>query len=418
MERILFDRVSVINLNDRSDRLPVFYNSLPPDWPFQKPTRFHAIDGRCLSLPKWWKTGWGTWGCYRSHLNLLESALTDGLRSILVLEDDAKCVSDFNKKLASFVRSLPDDAGLVYFGGQHFRPEVRLPRKVNDWCYRPFGVAHTHAYAALGRSSIELLYGYLADLRQWKSQNLGLHLADLHWRLETGLYAPKEWLLMPFAADSDAGAAKMYPGAGELLSSHIDRPGVAVLAASKASASFAAGFLHHLGVNMSDPHFTGCFESEKLNEMCQMFFPDTSLKSPVNSIDRVNLLRRWASDKCRALGEQSQELFGGAHPALSLLGPDLIDAWQNPLFLSMEQPVNESLSSDSANFVRRIAERREKFLKRKELAHLRLTHESLRQQPKEVIERVSRFLGISPSSDQVHRAIAFATAEGPLTVEH
>ncbi|MGB7323991.1 MAG: hypothetical protein WBD31_03910, partial [Rubripirellula sp.] len=41
-------------------------------WPFPEPERFAAIDGRRVATPPQWRAGNGAWGCYRSHLLILE----------------------------------------------------------------------------------------------------------------------------------------------------------------------------------------------------------------------------------------------------------------------------------------------------------------------------------------------------------
>ncbi len=43
--------------------------------------RFAAIDGRRLATPEQWRAGNGAWGCYRSHLLILEKCLLEGIDS-------------------------------------------------------------------------------------------------------------------------------------------------------------------------------------------------------------------------------------------------------------------------------------------------------------------------------------------------
>jgi hypothetical protein len=88
----LFERVYVLNLESRPDRWQAFRSRLLPDWPFAEPKRVQAVDGRLVPPPAWWRSGPGSWGCYRSHLSLLEDCLNENVGSVLLMEDDATLV--------------------------------------------------------------------------------------------------------------------------------------------------------------------------------------------------------------------------------------------------------------------------------------------------------------------------------------
>ena len=85
-----FDRVCLVNLRRRPDRLEQFQKELERlDWPFQSPMIVPACDGRAVPQPAYFKGGAGAWGCLRSHSWILEQAMADGVKSLLILEDDA-----------------------------------------------------------------------------------------------------------------------------------------------------------------------------------------------------------------------------------------------------------------------------------------------------------------------------------------
>ncbi len=98
-------------------------------WPFPDVERFAAIDGRRLATPEQWRAGNGAWGCYRSHLLILEKCLLEGIDSYVVFEDDAGFVPDFVEHLEAYVRELPEDWGLAYLGGQHLYAAKHPPRR-------------------------------------------------------------------------------------------------------------------------------------------------------------------------------------------------------------------------------------------------------------------------------------------------
>ena len=91
-----FDRVVVINLARRSERMERFRQNLR-DWPFDPPRRFEAIDGLTSPPPACWDKGPGAWGCLLSHRAVLDAAIADEIKSLLVLEDDAFLAPDFRR---------------------------------------------------------------------------------------------------------------------------------------------------------------------------------------------------------------------------------------------------------------------------------------------------------------------------------
>jgi hypothetical protein len=138
-----FDRVAVVNLARRPERMARFWQSLGQDWPFQTPARFEAIDGTTVPAPPDWQQGAGAWGCMLSHRQLIRSAIADNLDSILILEDDAVPVTSFSGKVTQFLDHVPADWDCLMLGGQHLtRPEPVAPGVV-----RCTSTNRTHAFA-------------------------------------------------------------------------------------------------------------------------------------------------------------------------------------------------------------------------------------------------------------------------------
>src|SRR3984885_9151340 len=147
-----FDRVVVINLARRSERMSRF-TQLFETWPFKKPQRFEAIDGFQIQIPADWKKGPGAWGCMLSHRAVLGSAIADKVSSLFVLEDDARPVPNFTARAADFLANVPKDWDCLMFGAEHLVP----PIPIRPGVLQCMGSNRTHAFALRGRMMPALL---------------------------------------------------------------------------------------------------------------------------------------------------------------------------------------------------------------------------------------------------------------------
>lgn len=198
----MFDRVVVISLARRPDRLAGFYERLDGRL---APLPYPATDGQEDRPPAWWKTTPGAWGCYQSHRALIDAALADGVESILIFEDDATFVPDFAERLAGL--EVPDDCQMLYLGGQHLaRPEPGPPGFV-----RGRNVNRTHAYAVFGRPALELLRDHLRpEPALWTARHhVDHHFGILHWSRRLAVYAVKPWLCGQADGVSDVSGRKV-----------------------------------------------------------------------------------------------------------------------------------------------------------------------------------------------------------------
>ena len=425
----IFERVYVINLERRRERLASFLERLPGNWPFRYPERREAIAGNSSPPPRWWKGGNGAWGCYRTHLSILEECLNQDIHSVLILEDDAVCVENFREKTERFFAHLPDDWEMVYLGGQHIQQNQRLPRKLNEWVYRPFNVNRCHCYGFRGRRMLELAYRHLNDFSNWNvAHHIDHYLGELHKVMETGLYVPREWLVAQSEGQSDITwnrqDYRLFCGAEELIAPKIDQTGIAILGDPFGGVNMTAGVLFMLGLHLGNemkprksPEYPALFEDSRLREICRNSLDEQWLTEKLPYEDRVNHLRHWAGNQCR----NDNRYFCGKHPLLSLLCRELQEAWNHPLFIVVERSPDECVqemmqSKDRWNpdtFQRAIGMAgrvREDFIVKCQPRTLRIAYNQLKTDPEKEIAKLCQFLDVSPSQEKFNRSVELVRA--------
>ncbi|HEY1601636.1 MAG TPA: glycosyltransferase family 25 protein [Pirellulales bacterium] len=431
MQSNLFELVYCLTLASRPDRWQAFRSRLPRDWPFAEPIRVRAVDGRLAPPPAWWRSGPGAWGCYRSHLSILEDCLNKRIESVLLLEDDAIFVPDFREKVEEFFSHLPDDWSFVYLGGEHLKQNVRLPRRINDWVYRPFNVNRTHCFGLRGRPTMELAYRHLNAFTSWTAEHhIDHQLGELHAAMERGLYVPRYWLVNQAGGHSDVNGKEWpsleFSGAEALTRPPVDLAMVAVVGPYCSGTSCVAGMLHHAGISMGsafapntagDPF--GCHEAEGLGLLCRAMYREPWLAEDSCREDRTALLRKWAGERCNQLRGHSR-FAGGNHPINCLLGPELLEAWNRPFFLVVDRAVEDSIESVMRadwnwpreavhSILPHMVEKRDAFLREFSPPHMRISYESLVARPDLELDRICRALHYSPSDHQRRKATDFAS---------
>ncbi len=196
-----FDRVFVLNLDRRPDRLGAFYASFSRSgWPYGYPERFRALDGRLCPKPAWYKWQAGAWGSRQTRTRLLEQALNEGWDSLCWFEDDAIFAPDFAERIGPFMAAVPDDWDLIYFGGQVRYAQSHPPDRMNDLVLRPYACTGLYA-VAMRRPLMERAYGLFVGRDDALAEQV---FAKASYGGQANVYIPSPWLVghAPGASDT------------------------------------------------------------------------------------------------------------------------------------------------------------------------------------------------------------------------
>lgn len=104
---------------------------------------YPAIDGNKLNYNGPLKKG--VIGCAKSHLEIILGADAMEYNSILIFEDDVAFDDQLNDKFNEWIKEVPEDWDMLYFGGNH---NVKaITNKISDHVFRATDTQTTHAYA-------------------------------------------------------------------------------------------------------------------------------------------------------------------------------------------------------------------------------------------------------------------------------
>ena len=137
--REYFSAAFLINLERRKDRLELAEAELQK-WNLCGVERVEAVDGK--TLPQHPSINFGALGLYHTHLNIIRYAKEQGFKSVLILEDDC-FFREGIKELDEYMKALPNDWEILYFGAHHIQP----PDRVNERIVRNVQAFTTHSIA-------------------------------------------------------------------------------------------------------------------------------------------------------------------------------------------------------------------------------------------------------------------------------
>jgi hypothetical protein len=179
--RMRIDDVVVINLPTRPQRLRAFELGLPVDWPLPQP---RVVPGVVAPPPPYWRVQAGAFGCALAHVQVLEQAFRSGVKSLLVLEDDAVFGRDFTARFEAFRAQVPSTWGMVMLGGEHKETPLMSGR-----IFRAQATTRTHAYVIRDRAMPLLM-------RTWKKATTHIdHYLPALQKTQMSTFCPTEWLV-------------------------------------------------------------------------------------------------------------------------------------------------------------------------------------------------------------------------------
>jgi len=423
-----FDRIVVINLDRKPDAWHRFVDGIPQSFALGEFTRQPAIDGQRVKPPAWWRSGAGAWGCYRSHLATIESALNDGIESLLIFEEDAIFSDEFNEQSERFFAGLPADWGWIYLGGQHYDQKRFPPVAINDHVTRGLNIHRTHAYGIRGLATLQRIYHWLTRLT-WQSDRDDPHHIDkqyglLHQHGEIPAYCPAKFIVGQREGHSSiAGADQGERWWNAWAPASGQSPLVAVMGQFRGGTSCVAGVLHRLGVSMGarfespqSPNPKGFYEASQLAAICRAAYREPWMTEQLTREQRINRLRQWGNSRRVACG---YSLNGGKHPALCLMGAELQEAWGNVRWVAVDRPVAESIRSirslgwgwpakAAESVLPRMADTRDEWLRSVDRSTvLRVDYHELIADPVRIVDDVIEFFELEPTEEQIRDAIAF-----------
>jgi GR25 family glycosyltransferase involved in LPS biosynthesis len=139
----IFDRVVVINLDSRPDRLEQF-DAQAKKFGI-KYDRISAVPADPPKLP-------ATWACKESHLSVMKQAIKDGVKRLFVFEDDALFDTEFDTKFPLFYKELPEDWDMLYLGAWHIVNEPYkegIVKMIESYSAHAYGINEHYMQEAL-----------------------------------------------------------------------------------------------------------------------------------------------------------------------------------------------------------------------------------------------------------------------------
>ena len=414
----MFQEAWVISLDRRPERLQEFQDSYPSQLP--RANRFSAIDGKKVPAPNWWTAGAGAWGCYKSHVSIIEDCLNRGVESVLIMEDDCQFEMDFDSVWQQYLNAIPSDWGMLYLGGQHLKTEEMKPYRVNDYWYTPYNVNRTHCYA-LKAPFMQRVYEYLHPAKWKRSFHIDHHYGGLHEKQEGQVYCSSKWLCAQRENESDIAnksfSYRRFDSASEIAG--LDTEFVAVMGLHGGGTSVVSMILIELGVYMGDilEGYHGKCEPKHLAKMFETALPLGATKPATRKCRLRRQFASWVTQHCRR-ARRKGVIAGAKYPQLSAYGFLIEQVCGNCLkVIRVERELSECIASIKRRTGKAhrahqelLHRKREAFLETQGSYHT-IDYDALCSDPETQVRGLVSYLNLTVSEDQIKSAVSIVATK-------
>ena len=152
----LTKNIYVINLKRRRDRLEHIEDQLEKIG-CDNYKLIEAVDGHKQNNPT--KLSNGMYGLVLTYFKIFDKWIQDNDGYILIIEDDCVFLEDFNSKLETYLKNVPENWDMIYFGGNHNGHVGYTTLPVNDFCVKLNNTFSAHCVLLKDTVFVELIDG-------------------------------------------------------------------------------------------------------------------------------------------------------------------------------------------------------------------------------------------------------------------
>jgi glycosyl transferase family 25 len=150
----LSKKIYVINLVERHDRKQHILKELKKI-NCENYILFEAINGNVELNNSKLKNG--MFGLIKTYLKIYEDWILSDNENIMIIEDDCFFVDDFNQKLKEYIKNVPNDWDMLYFGANHNYHMGMKTISINEKCIKLNNSYSAHCVLLKKHVFIELI---------------------------------------------------------------------------------------------------------------------------------------------------------------------------------------------------------------------------------------------------------------------